>query len=228
VRARRREAALRGLWPAAALLVLAGCASIPVTHYYMLTLPPAAPAPQADPALEKALTIGVEQFTVDAPYDQEEIVYRVEGTPEVGFYAYHQWALPLSVMLARLTAEAFQGILGVTLIELRDPEHHYAAYLTGHLLALAEIDTPGEQAGSVQLALALQQPDGTTLWSGRFEATIPTHTSEVRAVVEAMQATLARALAGAVGAQVNASARFTKARSPPRACSPFVPVPIES
>jgi uncharacterized lipoprotein YmbA len=207
VKAEGGEAALRGLWLAAALLALAGCASIPVTHYYVLTLPPAAPAPGADPAVEKTFTIGVEQFTVDAPYDQEEIVYRVEGTPEVGFYAYHRWALPLSAMLARLTAEALQGLPEVALIEPRDPERHYAAYLTGHLLALAEIDTPGEQAGTVQLALALQRPDGTPLWSGRFETSIPTHTREVRAVVEAMQAALARALASARGELAAAIAR---------------------
>jgi uncharacterized lipoprotein YmbA len=207
VRAGRGDTALRGLWLAAALLVLAGCASIPATHYYVLTLPPAAPAPGADSALGGTLTVGVEQFTVDAPYDQEEIVYRVEGTPEVGFYAYHRWALPLSAMLPRLTAEAFQGLPGVALIEPRASEHHYAAYLTGHLLALAEIDTPGEQAGAVQLALALQRPDGTPLWSGRFEASTPTHTREVRAVVEVMQAALARALASARGELAAAIAR---------------------
>jgi uncharacterized lipoprotein YmbA len=208
VKGERGEAALRGLWLAAALLALAGCTSIPVTHYYVLRLPPpAAPATEADPTLGRALSIGVEQFTVDAPYDQEEIVYRVEGTPEVGFYAYHRWALPLSAMLARLTAEGLQGLPGIALIEPRDPEHHYAAYLTGHLLALAEVDTPGEQAGTVQLALGLQRPDGTPLWSGRFETSIPTHTREVQAVVEAMQAALARALASARGELSAAIAR---------------------
>jgi uncharacterized lipoprotein YmbA len=210
VKAAGGERAPRGIWLAAGLVALAGCASIPVTHYYELTLPPAAPA--ADPGLPGALTIGVDPFIVDAPYDQDEIVYRVEGTPEVGFYAYHRWALPLSVMLARLTAEALQGVPGVALIEPRDPEHHYAAYLTGHLLALAEVDTPGEQAGTVQFGLALLRPDGTPLWSGHFKATTSTHTRDVQAVVEAMQAALARALASARGELATAIVRRPWAR----------------
>ena len=110
-------------------------------------------------------------------------------------------------MLARLTADALQGLPEVALIEPSNPDRHYAAYLTGHLLALAEIDTPGEQAGTVQLALALQRPDGIPLWSGRFEASTPTHTREVRAVVEAMQAALARALASAQGELATAMLR---------------------
>jgi uncharacterized lipoprotein YmbA len=181
----------------AGLLALSGCASIPATHYYVLTLP-AAPG-DADPSPAGSLTIGVSPFSVEAPYDQEQIVYRLGGGPEVGFYAYQRWAVPLAQMLASVSAQALQGLPGVAQIEPRVSGRAYGAYLSGHLLALEEIDTPDGQTGYVRFALALHRPDGAPLWSGSFEGKTKTHTRDVRAVVEAMQAALGRALASAKG-----------------------------
>ena len=85
---------------------IAACARMPPTHYYVLLDPsPPTPAPaHAGPSL------GVPPFHVDAPYDQDRLVYRIGAdSPEVRFYAYHRWAVPLSRMLAQVASETLAG-----------------------------------------------------------------------------------------------------------------------
>ncbi len=93
---------------------------LPPTHYYVLELDPGAAdgaAGAADgggaPPTPRRRTIGVRPFAVDAPYDQDRIVYRVgEGSAEVGFYSYHLWAAPLPSMLPAAVATGLEGATG--------------------------------------------------------------------------------------------------------------------
>ena len=63
------------------------------------------------------MNVGVKAIHVDPPYNRDSIVYRIgSDSPEVGFYAYHQWAAPLTRMLPGVVADALSGIDGLELI----------------------------------------------------------------------------------------------------------------
>ena len=167
----RREA--RPVVVVAVMLVLAlvGCGGPPATHYYLLELTPRVDTNASD-SVERGLTVGVRSFQVDSPYDQDRIVYRVrDRSAEVGFYAYHRWATPLSRMLPRAVATGLDGTDGVRLIE-----------------------PAGGQDVVLRFDLGLRSADGSELWSELVTAEGTIDTREVGAVVEQMNRVLAQAI----------------------------------
>lgn len=193
-------------WTTAALailtLALSGCGKLPPTRYYVLELgevhSSASSSSSRSAAGAGGWEIGVRPFRVDPPYDQDRIVYRVgDDSLEIGFYAYHRWAAPLSRMLPDLVAEGLAGADGVRSIEPVMPGRDYASYLHGRLLALEEIDRADDQLVRVQLILRLASSDGAELWSETLSTEGSTRTEEVHRVVERMSELLAEALAEA-------------------------------
>ena len=170
-----------------AALGLSGCGTLPQTHYYVLEPHDVSPAE----ASRSGLTIGVETFQVDPVYDQDRIVYRIgEDTAEVGFYAYHRWAAPLSRMLPGVVAAGLAGVGGVERIEPATQGRDYDAYLRGRVLAFEEIDTPEGERILVRLTLTLLTGDGRELWVEMLDHEAALSTGDVRGVVERMQAAL--------------------------------------
>jgi ABC-type uncharacterized transport system auxiliary subunit len=163
----------------------------PPTHYYTLQLPAASDGAHATTGLDA----GVNAFHVDPPYDQDRIVYRVgDDSPEIGFYAYHRWAAPLSRMLPALVAERFRGAGGIGTVEPAAPGRRYAARIDGRLTMLEEIDLAEGQRIRLRMTLSLREADGTLRWREELEAEAATDTEDVRAIVEAMGTALSRAL----------------------------------
>ena len=177
--------------------LVAGCASVPRTHYYMFEFDGSAPAQRMhNPKAPPGHVIGVETFLVDPPYDQDRIVYRVgSGSAEVGFYEYHRWAVPLSRMLPNVVAEGLRGTPGIASIEPSVPGRVYAAYLDGRVLSLEEIDTPQGRQAHVEIALTLRLDNGTVVWSSTLIGETTTQVSTVGAIVEQMRTALSVALA---------------------------------
>jgi uncharacterized lipoprotein YmbA len=103
-----RRTARTALAVAGILGTLAACGRGPATHYYLLE-----PREETSSAAAgSAATVGVRAFHVEPPYDQDRIVYRVGlESSEIGFYAYHRWAAPLSRMVPRVVAEGLDGAL---------------------------------------------------------------------------------------------------------------------
>jgi len=173
-------------------LLAAACGGAPKSHYYVLDLPQAVPAPD-----RAGLDIGVRAFDIDPPFDQDRIVYRVGAhSPEVGFYAYHHWAVPLTRMLPKAVAAGLAGTEGVGSIEPAQPGLHYDAVLRGRLITLEEIDEPSGQHVRIRLSLSLHQ-DNAVLWSYDLTAEGSAQTDEVREIVDEMNRTLAQALEAA-------------------------------
>jgi len=176
---------------------LSGCGGRPpVTHYYVLEVADlAATRPNAS-----GLEIGVRAFRVAAPYDQDRIVYRVgEGSPEVGFYAYHRWAAPLSRMLPGVVADGLRGAAGVGSIEPAMPGRRYGAWLEGRVVAVEEVDLADAQRVRVQIVLRLTSAEDEELWSGTLDAAGSARTDQVRVLVETMSERLGEALVEARG-----------------------------
>ena len=177
-----------------ALLVIApACGRLPPMHYYVLELPDEASG--SAQSGEKGLIIGVETFQVDPPYDQDRIVYRVgENSVEVGFYAYHRWAVPLSRMLPKVVASGLQGAAGVKSIEPLVPSQDYTALLEGRVLSFEQIDTSEGQRIHVRITLVLRLQDGTELWMNILDGDATMETDHVSDLVDQMCHVLGQAL----------------------------------
>lgn len=179
------------------ILSIPGCARLPTTHYYVLEPRGEAAGESPSSAHQDGLVIGVEVFLVDPPYDQDRIVYRVgEDSPEIGFYAYHRWAAPLSRMLPPVVAAQLRGTRGVSSIGPIARGHDYAAFLEGRVLELEQIDVPEGQRVRVRLELTLRLEDGAELFSETFTGETIIRTRKVSEVVDQMSTALGQALDG--------------------------------
>ncbi len=183
---------------AAVLLLVAGCAKRPPTHFYILELRAAAAESQDRSAAAAApgLDIGVRIFQVEPPYDEDNIVYRIgESSLEIGFYTYHRWAAPLSRMLPGVIADGLAGAEGVRTIEPVLAGREYSAYLEGRLRSLEEIDQPSQQLVRIVADLRLVTADGSEIWSHALQAEGTTQTDEVAAIVQKMNSVLSESIA---------------------------------
>lgn len=170
--------------------LLAGCAKIPPTHYYVLSTPT-----PPHMTVSKALRVGVQPFRVDPPYDQDRIVYRVGSeSPEVGFYAYHRWAAPLGRMLPGVVSRLLESGSPLASFEPVMPDRNYAAILDGHLLLLEEVDTPAEQQARLSLSLVLRSSAGEELWSTSVFRSVAGQAAGVDEIVVQMRTALENAL----------------------------------
>jgi len=141
------------------------------------------------------LRIGVEPFTVDPPYDRDQLVYRlgVESV-EVGFYSYHRWAAPLSELVAVAMAEGLRGTPGIETIEPWSSGGDYTAFLRGRVIYLEEIDVPEQQEARLRLELRLVSADGSTLWSQEVSGSASGQSATVAQIVEQLYAAFDQAL----------------------------------
>ena len=182
------------LWLALPLL-LSACRSAPTTRYYVLA-PTRAAVVTTPPAEEAAgLRVGVEPFTVDPPYDRDQLVYRLGAdSVEVGFYAYHRWAAPLSDLVAVAMADGLRGVPGIELIEPWTSAGEYTALLHGRVVYLEEIDLPGQQEARVRMELRLTDLEGSILWSAEVSGSASGQSETVEEIVEQLYAAFDQAL----------------------------------
>ena len=146
------------------------------------------PGRAVDPS---GITVGIEVFEVEPPYDQDRIVYRKDPkSPECGFYSYHRWAAPISRMLPRLTADGLTGMPGVSVITPIVAGGRYDALLAGTVVALVEVDTHDGHEAQVRLRLELRRPTGESIWDETLDQMMITRSATVEAVVKGMNAAL--------------------------------------
>ena len=182
-------------------LLASSCAKIPVTHYYQLASPAVAsnPAPEPQNLLSsdhRRLEVAVPAFQVDAPYDQDRIVYRVgRDNVEVGFYEYHRWAAPLARTLPGLTAAVLDESAG-SFVTVRPASGtgDYDGIVEGRLLALEEIDSPEGATAYVRIAITLRDAGGSPIWSQEVSAEATTGDGTVNAVMKVMSEAVLDAL----------------------------------
>ena len=176
-------------------LALCGCGGVPKTHYYVLQAHHVAAAEAFGHSGQRGRTVGVHPLQVDPPYDQDRIVYRIgEASAEIGFYAYHRWATPLSRMLPRVMAAGLTGLSGVERIEPVVPGREYDAYLGGRVISLEEIDTSDGPTVQVQLMITLFDANGDELWSQTVVQRAVVPGKSVAEVVDGMSDALTDAL----------------------------------
>ena len=115
-------------------MAMTACGSVPATRYYLLETRVTSPLPVMAPVVR------VEPFTVEPPYDQDRVVYRVGSDDvRVRFYPYDRWAVPLQDMMADLAAAALDGTGGARFQRVGG-QREGGLSLRGYLVRLEEID----------------------------------------------------------------------------------------
>jgi ABC-type uncharacterized transport system auxiliary subunit len=212
----RSSSALAG-W----LLVLSACVrSLPPLERYRLTpTPPPATASGTEaparpvagrrvPAMPAA-TIRVEPYVTEGIYADPQIVYRT-GESRYGAYPNREWALPLSTMLADLTADVLRGSSGLRVRVIGGSEGGQPDFIwRGTVHEFEEVNRGEQVLAAVHLEGSLvRAADDSLLWQGSAQGEQPVTGDSMEAVVAA----LSRLGASTVGSMVREAAAAIRTR----------------
>lgn len=192
------------MWPLIlGLLLTLSCRSVPATHYYVLASSHSGENDTSSGGTD-GVRLGVETFTVDPPYDQDRLVYRVgHESGEVGFYNHHRWAASPGRLVSTALIAGLRGTPGIAAVEPARKNGSYSMLLAGRVVALEEIDLPGRQMVRIQVDLKLfdmadkpadhKPVDHGTNIRGRFiTATAEGRAEEVSDIMQLMQQAFAK------------------------------------
>ena len=173
-----------------AVLSCLACRSVPTTHYYVLTESPGSARAATTPSTDGVL-LGIQDFEVDPPYDQNRLVYRLgDSSPEVHFYDYHRWAAPLDRLVPVALARGLADLPGARRVEPVAANGRYDRLLAGRILSFEEIDFPDRLLARIRLDLKLLGPDHELLWSDVVQAEISGHAEDAGDVVDLLRQAL--------------------------------------
>lgn len=180
------------------LFILNGCASVPPTHYY--TFKPQIGLATDAISPQYPLTLGVEVYEADIPYQQERIVFRTSPY-EVDFYEYHRWLRPPTELVTdqvrKLLASSglFQRVQPYTY----ETEPDYV--IRGRILMFDQwyIGT----SSSIQVALQyqlMQFLSAQVIWEDTIETTVSVSTLEVVETVKGFESAVQKNILQAIAA----------------------------
>jgi len=176
----------------AALVILASCGGrVRSPNYYTLNLP----APPDPPPAENAhAAVAVREFRAPAYLKQGAIVYK--SSPEqVGFYAYHRWAINPCEFVTNSVIERLRASAHFARVKPYDGHPDIDYVLSGRLEKLEEIDYQG--GVKVEVAISAQMTNlatGVTVWTNAVSEVGDVNKNDVPAVVSEMNRTMERAI----------------------------------
>src|ERR1700722_10993633 len=176
-----------------ALVILASCGGrVRYPNYYTLNLP----APPDPPAAENAhATLAIREFRAPTYLRQGAIVYK--ASPEqIGFYAYHRWAIDPRDFVTNSILERLRASGGFAHVKSYDGSRDVDYVLSGRLEKLEELDYQG--GVKVQVAMSAEITSiatGKPVWSNEVSETGDVDKHDVPAVVSEMNHTMERAIA---------------------------------
>jgi ABC-type uncharacterized transport system auxiliary subunit len=180
----KREGALRAAFALFGTLAMGGCGSVHYPAHYMLNLEPSVQVPA--PGRSGAGTVEVVELRCPDYLCAGPIVYR--PTPaEVGFYAYHRWAVSPREMIAHYLADRVR--LRSLFASVTDADSRVATdfVLNGTIDRLEEVDE-GRRVAAV-CALSAQLRDtrtGSVVWSGTTTERVAVEQREVAGLVNGL------------------------------------------
>jgi ABC-type uncharacterized transport system auxiliary subunit len=176
----------------AALVILAGCGGrVRYPNYYTLNLP--AP-PDPPPAENVHAAVTIREFRAPAYLRQGAIVYK-PSPEQIGFYAYHRWAIDPCEFLTNSVIERLRASGHFAHVKPYDgrPDSEYV--LSGRLEKLEEIDYQG--GVRVEVAISAQMTNlatGLIVWTNAVSEVGDVNKHDVPAVVSEMNRTMERAI----------------------------------
>jgi len=176
----------------AALVTLTGCAGkVRYPNYYTLNLP----APPDPPAPEKAhATLAIREFRASDYLHQGAIVYKT-SPEQIGFYAYHRWAMPPRDFVTNAIIERLRASGVFAHVQSYDGNRDVDYVLSGRLEKLEELDYQGSV--KVQVALSAEMTSiatGAIVWSNAVSEIGDVNKRDMPAVVSEMNRTMERAI----------------------------------
>ena len=172
-----------------AMALMAGCGSVPKTHYYTLQVP-AAPSP-SDPKTDYIL--GVEHFRAPQMLRDDRVAYYQTST-EVNFYQYHRWGADPATMLSEFTAQWLDSTGAFAQVRLLPTRQRVDYMLAGRILNFEEVDEGGPRA-RVGLELTLvRTSDHKVVWSSEQRVEAPIQGAGVEGVASTLNAASAQML----------------------------------
>ena len=178
------------------VLVLTACRSAPPQHYYVIAQSEV--PSNVKSTAEDGCRLAIAPFRVDAPYDEDQLIYRIgRDSPEIVFYAHHRWAASLSEQLQLAASTTFRDLPGISSIGPLEVDRSYNAVLLGRLLYLEELDLPEEQVARVGIELTLLNRAGQQIWSQTVSARVGGLAADVPAIVRHMRRALQQAFSEA-------------------------------
>src|ERR1700722_11797913 len=187
-----RRTVTRGVFCLAALVILTGCAGrVRYPNYYSLNLP----APPDPPAAEKAhASLAIREFRAPAYLRQGAIVYK--ASPEqIGFYAYHRWAMDPRDFVTNAISERLRGSGAFARVQSYDGSRDVDYGFSGRLENLEELDY--QAGGKARVAMSAEITSiatGKPVWSNEVSETGDVDKHDVPAVVSEMNRTMERAI----------------------------------
>lgn len=172
-----------------------GCGSVPPTYYYRIDYEIENSANQNHPV---PASLGIVQFSADALYETDKIVYR-HSPYEVQFYHYRRWVAPPKKIVTEHILEQFKSS-GVFEAVVRIPSATQVDYiLGGDIQAFEEWDEKEAWFGIVTIEFRLvdaqtQEVVWQQVLSGKTEAA----EKEPVAVVEAISKSLKKVVQEAI------------------------------
>ncbi|MFP4499910.1 MAG: ABC-type transport auxiliary lipoprotein family protein [Candidatus Hydrogenedentota bacterium] len=153
---------------AAALALLAGCATAPETRYHMLDMSAAGELADA--------TVNVEVDQLRAAQALRRPTLMIKRSPtEVEYYAEHEW----SADVAELVTEKFRAEFG-------DPVPGKPTILiAGHIRAFEQVDTPDGPKPHIKIEIAFRTPDTSRYEEPLLEVTYENDYSDTPPVAAA-------------------------------------------
>ena len=175
----------------AALVILVGCGRVRYPKYYTLNLP--AP-PDPPPAENVHATVAIREFRAPAYLRQGAIVYK-PSPEQVGFYAYHRWAINPCEFVTNSVIERLRASGDFSRVKQYDGRPDTEYVLSGRLEKLEEIDYAG--GVKVEVAMSAQMTNlatGMTVWANAVSVVGDVNKRDVPAVVSEMNRTMERAI----------------------------------
>src|SRR3984957_2868200 len=196
-RARRRRTKMKRtlmtvVFSLAALVILTGCGGrVRYPSYYTLNLP--AP-PDPPPAENVHASVAIREFRAPSYLRQGAVVYKT-SPEQIGFYAYHRWAINPCEFVTNLVIERLRASGDFARVKPYDGRPDTEFVFSGRLEKLEEIDYEG--GVKVQVAISAQMTDlatGATLWTNEVSEVGDVNKRGVPAVVAEMNRTMERAI----------------------------------
>ena len=175
-----------------ALVILAGCGGrVRYPNYYTLNMP-APPDPSA--AGKTHASLAVREFHAPTYLRQGAIVYKT-SPEEIGFYAYHRWAMDPRDFVTNAIMERVRASGAFAYVQAYDGSRDVDYVLSGRLEKLEEIDYQG--GIKVQVAISAQMTriaTGAIVWSNAVSEIGDVNKRDVPAVVSEMNHAMQRAI----------------------------------
>lgn len=161
-------------WPlrtgiAVAVLLAAGCASIPVKKYYVVNYIPESLSDRNYPG-PYPFVLRLKEFDIEEAYARPQIVYR-RNPYELQYYHYRVWAVKPTRMISDLVQKHLSSANLVSAITRRYDEGLRPQYeLSGMIEAIEEYDSEETWFAHLAIRFRLRRlEDGALLYNRRFD-----------------------------------------------------------